>query len=75
MKLFADLLTDDRVNLQRASRCGPLAVKTSNDNRGSRDYRDWSIEELRALASQLQLPDAACKTRSELLRLFDASGA
>jgi hypothetical protein len=74
MKLFADLLTDDRVNLQRASRCGPLAVN-SNDYRGSRDYRDWSIEELRALASQLQLPDAGCKTRSELLRLFDASGA
>jgi hypothetical protein len=39
------------------------------------DYRTWSVEELRALAHQLQLPGAAAKTRSELLRLFDASAA
>ncbi len=37
------------------------------------DYRSWSIEELRALAHQLQLPGAAGKTRSELLRLFDSA--
>ncbi len=39
------------------------------------DYRSWSIEELRALAHQLQLPEASRKTRSELLRIFDVSAA
>jgi hypothetical protein len=31
---------------------------------------DWSVEELRSLAVQLQLPDAARKTRHELLELL-----
>jgi hypothetical protein len=39
------------------------------------DYREWSIEELRALAMQLQVTDASVKSRNELIRLFDASAA
>lgn len=36
----------------------------------SPDYSRWSIEELRAFATQLQLPKAATMSRSELLDVF-----
>lgn len=36
------------------------------------DLHQWSVEELRALACQLQLPGAAMKSRRELLQLFGA---
>ena len=35
------------------------------------DYERWTIEELRALGAQLQLPDARRKTRGELLEILD----
>ena len=35
-------------------------------------YEYWSVEELRALGAQLQLPNARVKTRDELLEMFDA---
>lgn len=34
-------------------------------------YAAWSVEELRELAKQLQLPDATLKTRRELLEILD----
>lgn len=75
MKPYADVVKDDRAHAVRASRCGPLAVTASTGRRRSPDYRTWSVEELRALARQLQLPGAGDKSRSELLRLFEASAA
>lgn len=38
--------------------------------RDSTDYAGWSFEELRQLATQLRLPDAATKNRRELLEIF-----
>jgi hypothetical protein len=35
------------------------------------DYEYWSVEELRALGAQLQLPNARAKTRDELLEMFN----
>lgn len=42
-------------------------------NDGPPDYTVWSVEELRAFAAQLQLPDAARKSRRELLGIFDVT--
>jgi hypothetical protein len=39
------------------------------------DYTRWSVEELRAFARQLQLPDAMRKNRGELIEIFDTSRA
>jgi hypothetical protein len=36
------------------------------------DFRRWSVEELRVLACQLQVPGAAIKSRQELLEFFEA---
>lgn len=44
----------------------PFVVK----GRAQPDYTRWSIEELRALAVQLQVPNAREKTRRELLGLL-----
>lgn len=33
-------------------------------------YAAWTVEELRELAEQLQLPDATVKTRCELLEIL-----
>lgn len=49
-------------------RRAPLAPM--HDAAGPTRYASWSVEELRALAVQLQLPDAAAKTRRELLDLL-----
>ncbi len=38
-------------------------------------YAAWTIEELRELATQLQLPDAMLKTRRELLEILDGDSA
>ena len=46
--------------------------RTAIRGRPQPDYADWSIEELRAFAVQLQLTDAGHKTRQELLRLLGA---
>ena len=35
------------------------------------DYATWTIEELRAFAQQLQLPNASHQNRRELLEIFD----
>ena len=40
-----------------------------------RDYSRWTIEELRALAMQLQIRDAASKSRPELVEFFAAPAA
>lgn len=53
-------------------RPGPASRYRSGDD-GHPDYARWSIEELRAFAAQLQLPDATRKSRSELLGIFDVS--
>ena len=49
-----------------SGRHGPLP--TSHSPRI--DYSRWSVEELRAFALQMQLPDAATRTRRELLEIF-----
>ena len=55
-------------NLRSAVPTPPARV-----GRARPDYRSWSVEELRALARQLQVPGAAGKSRMDLLRLFGAS--
>lgn len=80
MKQSADSLPE-RAESGRPSelrlRRGALSASTSvaSSPRPTPDYRRWSIEELRALARQLQVPDASTKSRSELIRLFDISAA
>lgn len=37
------------------------------------DFSTWSVEELRAFAAQMRLPDAMNKTRRELLTIFNAT--
>lgn len=70
--------------LRRDARAFPESRRPTSSSAGANgarrvrqppDYRTWSVEELRALAHQLQLPGATAKTRSELLQLFDASAA
>ena len=39
------------------------------------DYACWTLEELRALGAQLQVPNARVKTRGELLEVFDVRPA
>lgn len=50
----------------RRYRCRPILDGLPN-------YQGWSVEELRAFAAQMQVPNAALKSRSELLRMFDVS--
>lgn len=49
------------------------ATRHRSGNDRQPNYAGWSIEELRALAAQLQLPDAQRKSRSELLGIFDVT--
>jgi hypothetical protein len=51
-------------------------LQKDTTQRGTRlgvDYGRWTVEELRAFAAQLQLPNANTKSRSELLELFVVS--
>lgn len=50
-----------------SGRHGPLAAAPRPPRI---DYSRWSVEELRAFALQMQLPDAATRTRRELLEIF-----
>jgi hypothetical protein len=62
----------DLVPRQRDAATHRGALRTT-DGHDRRDYRRWSVEELRAFASQLQLPNASAKSRSELLDIFGVS--
>lgn len=62
--------THESAAMSRISR--PAAANASRSSRPA-GYGAWTIEELRALARQLQLPGADAKTRRELLEIF--SGA
>jgi hypothetical protein len=77
MKQSANLRQSSQIGtVGTQMRRGALAASAASAPRPAReppDYRSWSVEELRALACQLQLPGAAAKSRSELLRLFDAA--
>jgi hypothetical protein len=50
------------------------SVTSATSLRPPTDYNYWTIEELRALGTQLQVPDARRKTRAELLEILDVKG-
>jgi hypothetical protein len=54
--------------------CEGSAPKTELEpSRPEIDFRHWSVEELRALACQLQIPGASSKNRQELIEFFETA--
>jgi hypothetical protein len=66
-----DLHADPRS--RRLTRQPPYRCRPIHD--AAPDYKGWSVEELRAFAAQMQVPDAARKSRGELLAIFEVSAA
>jgi hypothetical protein len=71
-------VTASRAGAARPPR-GPSAEGLADAPHGAEPARSppqfhrWSIEELRALARQLQIPEAHWKSRQELLEIFEAA--